>query len=112
MRITRITINILLVFCQEKIMSTIRQQIIALLEANTGDARMISQSLGLSEKEVTTHIPHIRKTVAAMGKSLVVMPARCITCGYEFETREKITKPGRCPRCKKERIDPPAFQIV
>ena len=93
-------------------MSTIRQQIIHLLEAKTGDARMISQSLGVSEKDVYAHIFHIRKTVAAMGKSLVVTPARCISCGYEFETRKKITKPGRCPRCKKERIDPPAFQIV
>ena len=93
-------------------MSTIRQQIIFLLEAKTGDARMISQSVGISEKDVYSHIPHIRKTVASMGKSLAVRPARCMNCGYEFETRKKISKPGRCPRCKKERIEPPVFEII
>ena len=92
-------------------MPTIRQQIIILLEAETGDARMISQRLRLSEKEVYNHIPHIRKTVASMGKLLIVTPARCINCGYEFETRKKISKPGRCPKCKKERIEPPGFRI-
>ena len=92
-------------------METIRKQIIELLEKEKCDARMISQRLGIREKEAYDHIPHIIRTVSAMGKTFTLTAAQCIVCGYEFKTRKKISKPGRCPVCKKERIEPPRFQI-
>ena len=92
-------------------MATIRKQIISLLEHKECDARAISQQLSIREKEVYDHVPHIIRSVSAQGKTLTVIPALCNTCGYKFKDRKRITKPGRCPKCKNERIDPPRFMI-
>ncbi len=92
-------------------MATIRKQIIELLEKQECDARMISQNLRIREKEVYEHMPHITRSAAAIKKKLQIIPAECNTCGYKFKTRKKISKPGRCPACKKERIEPPRFKI-
>ena len=93
-------------------MATIRKQIIELMAQGEWDARRISQNLGIREKEVYSHLPHIQHTVTAMGKTLTITPARCIACGYEFSARQKHSRPGRCPMCRKERIDPPRFKIT
>ncbi len=92
-------------------MSTIREQIIGLLGNDACDARFISQSLGISEKAVYDHMPHIIQTLARQGIKVKIDPASCIACGFEFTDRKRPTKPSRCPRCKKERIDPPKFRI-
>lgn len=92
-------------------MASIRKQIIELLEKEECDARMISQRLGIREKEAYDHIPHIIRTISAMGKTFTLTAAQCIVCGYEFRDRKKVSKPGRCPTCKKERIESPRFSI-
>ena len=92
-------------------MVTTRQEIIRLLEEEECDARMISREIGISEKDAYDHLPNIIRTVAAQKKQLIITPARCLACGYQFRKRGKISKPGRCPVCKKERVDPPRFHI-
>ncbi len=92
-------------------MSTIRQQIIDLLENNDHDAREISQLLRISEKEVYSHMTHIEKTVSAKGKKLLITPSACLACGYTFKQRNRPEPPGKCPRCKSERIRKPRFSI-
>lgn len=92
-------------------MATIRQQIMELLESDDHDAREISQQLGISEKEVYTHIPHIEKSLAKTGKSVAVKPAACLACGYQFKKRNRPEPPGKCPLCKNERIKKPRFSI-
>ncbi|MDA3833125.1 MAG: hypothetical protein PF495_06975 [Spirochaetales bacterium] len=86
------------------VMSTIRKQITELLTEKECDARMISQQLGISEKEAYDHLPHIIRSVSATGKTLIVSAPQCLNCGYEFKTRIKLSKPGRGTVCKKERI--------
>jgi transcriptional regulator len=92
-------------------MSTIREQIISLLGEEACDARFISQSLGISEKAVYDHMPHIIQTLSAQGKKFKITPASCVFCGFEFKDRKRPTKPSRCPKCKNERIDPPKFRV-
>jgi hypothetical protein len=92
-------------------MASIRKQIIELLEKKECDARMISQQLGIREKVVYDHIPHIIQTVSAMGKTFSLTAAQCIACGYQFRDRKRVSKPGRCPACRKERIESPRFKI-
>lgn len=97
-------------------MNTIREQIMALLEQKDWDARTLSQRLSIREKEVYAHIPHILRTVEAAGKKFIIIGSECLSCGFQFEGRKKergkIGKPGRCPKCKAERITPPRFKIV
>lgn len=96
-------------------MSTIREQLMALLEQKDWDARMLSQYLRIREKEVYTHLPHIARSAEAEGKKLVIVGPECLGCGFRFEgrkkDREKIGRPGRCPRCKGERVTAPRFTI-
>lgn len=92
-------------------MTTIRKQIIDLLEQDDHDVREISKLLGISEKNVHAHFPHIEKTVSSMGKKLVATPPFCIACGYRFKERSRHARPGKCPQCKSERISKPRFTV-
>jgi predicted Zn-ribbon and HTH transcriptional regulator len=92
-------------------MSTIRQQIIGILEQGFCDARDLSQELRISEKEVYAHLPHVGKSVSQQGKKLHIEPARCMACGFVFTSRNRVTRPGRCPECKNQRIENPRFRV-
>ncbi len=92
-------------------METIRQQMIALLIDKEMDARELSQTMGIREKEVYEHLPHIARSVAVQKKKLTIQPVRCLTCGYVFKDRKRFTPPGRCPRCKKSHLDQPKYRI-
>ena len=91
---------------------TIRQQIMALLIEREMSARELSQAIGIREKEVFEHLPHIARSVAVQKKKLIIQPAQCLACGYVFRDRKRFTRPGRCPRCKKSHLDEPKYQIV
>jgi hypothetical protein len=92
-------------------MQTIRQQIIDLLSLQEMDARQISGQVGIQEKEVVEHLCHIARSLAAKGIKLTTRPAECLICGYVFEKRQRFTRPGRCPRCKKSHLQSPGFYI-
>jgi len=91
---------------------TIRQQIISCLSKGAMTAIELSQQLGIMEKDVHEHLPHIARSVEAQGKSLVIHPAMCLKCGFSFENRKRFTRPGRCPQCKGTRIKKPAYEIL
>jgi predicted Zn-ribbon and HTH transcriptional regulator len=91
---------------------TVRKQIVSVLEYGEPlSARELSGEVRVSEKEVCTHLAHIRKSTEKSGRSLAVTPARCLKCGFVFEERERLTKPGKCPSCKGTHIEEPRFSI-
>lgn len=92
-------------------MGTLRQQIIDLLRQQAMTALDISGSVRIPEKDVLRHLAHIRRTVAAQGGKLAVAPCTCQACGYTFTDRRRLTRPGRCPRCRESRVDHPVFRI-
>ncbi len=92
-------------------MQTIRQQIVTLLQEQEMGARELSQALGISEKEVYGHLNHIARSVNAHGCKLKVQPSRCRICGFVFQDRHRLTRPGRCPRCKQGHLEAPRFQV-
>ncbi len=91
---------------------TLRQQIMAVLQNGEWDVRGLSQQLGISEKEVIAHLPHVQRSLAGSGARLVIREAVCRTCGFTFKGRERFTRPGRCPQCRRTHIEPPAFHIA
>ena len=93
-------------------MPTIRQQMIDLLSQEARGSRDLSRMLGISEKEVYTHLPHIHRTITSGGRRLQVTPAICLSCGYVFSKRSRFTRPSRCVCCKNERISEPVYQII
>lgn len=90
---------------------TVRREIIAVLEQGERSARDLSSEVGISEKEVYSHLEHIRKTMSATGRHLAITPAECRKCGFVFSKRERLKKPGKCPVCKGESIHVPLFFI-
>jgi predicted Zn-ribbon and HTH transcriptional regulator len=90
---------------------TMRQRIAALLGEREMTARELSQALGIREREVFDHLPHIARSVAAQGGRLTVLPVRCHACGYVFEERKRFTRPSRCPRCKRSHIEVPVYRL-
>ena len=93
-------------------MATLRQQITTLLEGASLSALDISKVVGVSEKEVYRHLAHIAKSVAGRGRRLTFTPCTCQACGFTFKTRQRLTRPSRCPRCRQTRIDHPVFRVV
>jgi predicted Zn-ribbon and HTH transcriptional regulator len=93
-------------------MQTIRQEIIDLLSRQEMGVRQLSGQVGIQEKEVIEHLSHIARSLAVKGKKLTIRPAECLLCGYVFEKRQRFTRPGRCPRCKKSHLQSAAFYIA
>lgn len=85
---------------------------IDLLTQEEMGVRDLSQVLGIKEKEVLEHLPHIEKSVKSMKKKIVFTPSRCLACGFVFEDRKRFGRPSRCPRCRDTRIEHPLFRIV
>lgn len=90
---------------------TIRQQIFSWLCDREMTARDLSMSVKIPEKEVSIHLKHIEKTAAAKGKTLLILPFECLSCGYQFKGRKRFTRPGRCPSCKETHVESPVFRI-
>ena len=93
-------------------MLTIRQQLICLLEKGEMNARELSRELKIREKEVYDHLYHIQRTLKTRAKTLHIDPFYCLVCGYIFEDRKRLTRPGRCPKCRQGHIEVAAYRIV
>ena len=92
---------------------TLRQLITSLLEEREMTAKDLSQMLGIREREVYDHLSHVARSVAAKGKrKLTILPFRCLSCGYVFDDRKRFTRPGRCPKCKKTRVEVPTYRLT
>lgn len=89
---------------------TIRQQMTDLLKTQSLSARDLSQILSITEKEAVSHLYHVRRSTAS-GFELIVEPAACRHCGFVFETRERLSRPGKCPKCRGQHISVPHFSL-
>ena len=92
-------------------MQTIRQEIINLLSRYEMDVGELSQELGIQEKEVYDHLPHVARSVKAEKKKLMIHPSRCLQCGFVFEDRRRFTRPSRCPKCRQSHLQSPRYHI-
>lgn len=91
---------------------TLRRKIIALLSDREMDARGLSEELRIKEKEVYEHLIHVERSVQAAGGQFILTPSECLLCGYVFEDRRRLTRPGRCPKCRRSKLQNPSFRIA
>jgi predicted Zn-ribbon and HTH transcriptional regulator len=91
---------------------TLRRHMMALLREQECDARDLAEALGLKEKEVYEHLVHVARSVVAAGGQFNVIPSQCLLCGYVFQERRRLTRPGRCPRCRRSKLQNPSFRII
>jgi len=60
-------------------------------------------------------IEHVAKSVYAESggeESVIMFPPKCRACGFIFRGLKKPRRPGRCPKCKSERVTPPLFKTM
>ena len=79
-------------------------------------AKDISRAVGIREKEVLEHLPHIARTVSSSKEAstarLAVQPSECLSCGFVFKKRDRLKTPSRCPVCRSEEITEMRFGII
>jgi predicted Zn-ribbon and HTH transcriptional regulator len=81
------------------------------LGADPVSARDLSQRIGLSEREVTSHLRHLQKSLRRDTQRLQLTPPRCLDCDFVFHKRERLTRPGRCPVCRSTHLSEPLFSL-
>ncbi|MBP1922506.1 putative Zn-ribbon and HTH transcriptional regulator [Halorubrum alkaliphilum] len=89
--------------------STTRQRIAEVLRESPATASEIAGDLALPTPTVYTHLEHVSRSVGDDEEFLVSPPA-CRDCDFDgFD--DPVNEPSRCPKCKSERIEEPAFVI-
>ncbi|KMY66525.1 hypothetical protein AAU61_15355 [Desulfocarbo indianensis] len=87
---------------------TLRQTLALILQREPRSAVQLAEELLLTQGEVEHHLEHLKRSHKANFK---VRPAKCASCGYDFKKRARLDAPGRCPRCRAERVDGPWFSL-
>jgi len=100
---------------------TVRQRIAEALREDMMTARDISRAVGVKEKDVLEHLPHVARTIEGKGggkgggpeeETFVVEPSECLECGFVFKKRDRLKTPGKCPVCRSEEITETMYGIV
>jgi predicted Zn-ribbon and HTH transcriptional regulator len=87
-----------------------RKNLIPLLNENPLTVRQIATQLRVHPADVEDDLVHLEKSLAHSDQKLVVHPAVCRKCGFEFGP-DKLRKPSRCPVCKASWLTEPEIEI-
>ena len=89
---------------------TTRERMADRLREEPLSASALAREFELGTSTALTHVEHIAQTLAHTDEELLVAPPVCRDCEFDgFD--DLVNRPSRCPDCKSERIDEPAFLI-
>ena len=91
--------------------TTVRKALLEALRDGPITARELSSRVGVSEREVAEHLEHLERSLRHGDEKLQVQPPECLGCGFVFRKRERLTRPGACPKCRGTHIESPRFFI-
>jgi len=89
---------------------TLRKQFMDVLTREPRSVSSLAREIGLSRADVEDALRHMIRSARAAGHHIAVTPARCRSCGFVFG-EDKLTKPGKCPSCRKSRIFEPQIAV-
>ena len=89
---------------------TLRKQLIDHLAHEPRSISRLARELGLPRADVEDALRHMIRSARAAGHRIVVVPAKCRSCGFTFD-EDKLTKPGKCPECRNSRIFEPQISV-
>jgi transcriptional regulator len=89
---------------------TLRKHLIEVLSAEPRSVSRLARELRLPRADVEDALRHMLRSARAAGHRIVVLPARCRSCGFTFD-EDKLTKPGKCPSCRGGRIFEPQISL-
>ena len=87
-----------------------RRALLALLAEQPYSASALARALGLKRGDIEEDLRHALRSARAAGHRVVVVPARCRTCGFTFG-EDRLSKPGRCPSCRGTRLFEPQIAL-
>jgi predicted Zn-ribbon and HTH transcriptional regulator len=61
-------------------------------------------------QDVEDDLAHLLRSLRHTGYRAVIEPARCRHCGFQFG-KNKLHKPGKCPKCRQTWIADPLVRI-
>jgi predicted Zn-ribbon and HTH transcriptional regulator len=79
-----------------------RKDLIGLL-SQPRSVSSLAREAGSRRADVEDDLRHAIRSARAAGHRVVIVPARCRTCGFVFG-EDKLSKPGKCPACRGTRI--------
>jgi hypothetical protein len=90
---------------------TTRQRIADHLRGEPARAGTLANEFGITTAAALTHVEHIAQSLSGGGdEQLLVAPPECRDCGFTgFD--DLVNRPSRCPACRSESIEEPAFRI-
>jgi len=71
----------------------------------------IAHLLDMWPKDLEDDLHHLQKSLKHSEYRLVIHPACCRKCDFKFK-KEKLHKPGKCPRCHETWIQEPLLEVV
>jgi len=89
---------------------TVRTNLLALLSSQPRSVSSLARELGFSRGDVEEDLRHALRSARAAGHRVIVVPARCRSCGFTFD-EQKLSKPGKCPSCRGTRLYEPQILI-
>jgi transcriptional regulator len=87
-----------------------RRDLVPLLRGRPRTVSQIARELDIPRQEVAADLAHLLRTVRRSGVRVVVTPAQCRKCGFQFP-EEKLVKPGKCPQCRETWIQEAVIAI-
>jgi transcriptional regulator len=90
---------------------TVRKTLLELLSREARSASALARELGLKRGDVEEDLRHAIRSARASGHQVVVVPAKCRSCGFEFG-EDKLTKPGKCPVCRGTRLHEAQIRVI
>ena len=88
----------------------LRKDLIVLLRNDSMDLVEITRHLEVPQKDAEDDLKHLIKSLNHTDDRLVVTPAYCRKCDFTFN-KDKLHKPGKCPKCHGTWIQGPLFDI-
>jgi transcriptional regulator len=94
--------------------STRRRRIVELLSAAEMGFEELRRELDEPARLLEDDLRHVERSLRRGPVRLVCEPPRCRDCGFVFRDRapHRFQPPGRCPRCRSERIAEPRLRIL
>jgi hypothetical protein len=87
-----------------------RKDLITMLLDHPMGVGELAQAMDLRTRDMAAELEHLRQSLRNRPYRLEILPARCRKCGFTFQA-DKLTKPGKCPRCHGTWIQEPRVWV-
>jgi len=90
--------------------ATTRQRMTDRLRGKPATPSALATEFDVTAGAALRHLEHISRSVDETDEQFLVAPPECVECGFsDFD--DLINRPSRCPACKHEGVEEPAFVI-